>query len=85
MAKGRSVPLTMGCGVLGMTPTRAARRDVVAVEGDVEVAGREGAAGESCEQLVDALAEEGAAGVDAHDGEVARRRGSSRGSRERCA
>ena len=51
---------------------RTARRDVVAVEGDVEVARRVLAAAELAEQLVDAGPEVGAAGVDADDGELRR-------------
>ena len=49
---------------------RAARGDVVAVEGDVEVAGGVLPAADLAEELVDARAEEGAARVDAHDGEL---------------
>ncbi len=63
----------------------AARRDIVPVGGDVEVALVVGATADLAEQLVDALAEEGAARVGSPLRQAWRRRGSSRGSRERCA
>jgi hypothetical protein len=48
----------------------AAGRDVVAIEGDVEVAQGQLAPADVAEQAVDALAEEGAPRVDADDGEL---------------
>ena len=62
--------------------------EVVAVEGDVEVAERHLGAGQLADQGVQAAAEDGAAGVDPDQGDglrAARTRGSSRRSRARSA
>ena len=59
--------------------------DVVAVEGDVDVADRQLGAGQLAEQGVQAAGEEGAAGVDPDDRQSPRAPGSSRRSRGRSA